>query len=170
MLSKSIERALNEQITHEFYSEYLYLSMASYCDSIDLEGFAGWFLSQAEEEHLHAMRIFKYVQSREGRVELGAFPKPQSEFKNLLNLFETVLEHERGVTAKINAIYELALKEKDYPTQVEMEWFIKEQVEEEKQVSDIIKQLKWIKDDPTALFMLDQKLGQRQPANLPPAE
>lgn len=170
MLSKALEKALNDQITHEFYSEYLYLAMASYCDSIDLGGFANWFISQAEEEHQHAMKLFKYVQDREGHVELGAIEKPEHNYKDVTDLFEKVLEHEQKVTQSINNIYELAVKEKDYPTQVELEWFIKEQVEEEKQVSDILKQLKWVKDNPALLFMLDQKLGERAPSTLPTEE
>ncbi len=170
MLSKALEKALNDQITHEFYSEYLYLAMASYCDSIDLGGFANWFISQAEEEHQHAMKLFKYVQDREGQVELGAIEKPEHHYKDVVDLFEKVLDHERTVTRKINEIYELAVKEKDYPTQVELEWFIKEQVEEEKQVSDILKQLKWVKDNPALMYMLDQKLGERAPGSLPAEE
>lgn len=156
MLSKTLEKALNDQITHEFYSEYLYLAMASYCDSIDFGGFANWFISQAEEEHQHAMKLFKYVQDREGHVELGAIEKPEHNYNDVTDLFEKVLQHEQKVTQSINNIYEMAVKEKDYPTQVELEWFIKEQVEEEKQVSDILKQLKWVKDNPALLFMLDQ--------------
>ncbi len=170
MLSKTIEKALNEQITFEFFSEYLYLAMASYCDSIDLGGFSNWLIAQAEEEHGHALRLFRFVQNREGTVELGALEKPQSIYKDVEDLFEHVLHHERKVTGRINAIYELALKEKDYPTQVEMEWFITEQVEEEKNVSDILKQIKWVKSNPMGLFMLDQQLGQRQAANLPAGE
>ena len=170
MLSKTIEKALNDQITFEFFSEYLYLAMASYCDSIDLGGFANWLIAQAEEEHTHALRIFRFVQNREGTVELGALEKPESNYKDVEVLFEKILEHERKVTARINAIYELALKEKDYPTQVEMEWFITEQVEEEKNVSDILKQIKWVKDNPMGLFMLDQQLGQRQASALPAGE
>ncbi len=170
MLSKTIEKALNDQITFEFFSEYLYLAMASYCDSIDLGGFANWLIAQAEEEHTHALRLFRFVQNREGTVELGALEKPQSSYKDVEVLFEKVLEHERKVTGRINAIYELAVKEKDYPTQVEMEWFITEQVEEEKNVSDILKQIKWVKDNPMGLFMLDQQLGQRQASALPAGE
>ncbi|MCD6376521.1 MAG: ferritin [Caldisericaceae bacterium] len=170
MISKTLEKALNDQITHEFYSEYLYLAMASYCDSIDLGGFANWFISQAEEEHQHAMKLFKYVQDREGHVELGAIEKPEHNYNDITDLFEKVLQHEQKVTQSINDIYEMAVKEKDYPTQVELEWFIKEQVEEEKQVSDILKQLKWVKDNPALLFMLDQKLGERTPGSLPAAE
>ncbi len=170
MLSKTIENALNDQITYEFYSEYLYLAMASYCDSIDLGGFANWLIAQAEEEHTHALRIFRFVQSREGVVELGALEKPKSDYKDVAELFEAILQHERSVTARINSIYELALKEKDYPTQVEMEWFITEQVEEEKTVSDILKQIRWVKDNPMGLFMLDQQLGQRQTVNTPAGE
>ena len=170
MLSKTIEKALNDQITFEFFSEYLYLAMASYCDSIDLGGFANWLIAQAEEEHTHALRIFRFVQNREGTVELGALEKPQSSYKDIETLFEKILEHERKVTSRINAIYELALKEKDYPTQVEMEWFITEQVEEEKNVSDILKQIKWVKNNPMGLFMLDQQLGQRQAIGLPAGE
>ncbi len=170
MLSKTIEKALNDQITFEFFSEYLYLAMASYCDSIDLGGFANWLIAQAEEEHTHALRIFRFVQNREGTVELGALEKPESNYKDVEVLFEKILEHERKVTSRINAIYELALKEKDYPTQVEMEWFITEQVEEEKNVSDILKQIKWVKNNPMGLFMLDQQLGQRQASGLPAGE
>lgn len=167
MLSKTIEQALNDQITYEFYSEYLYLAMAAYCDSIDLNGFSNWLLAQAEEEHLHALRLFKYVQDREGRVILGALEKPKSEYNNIEEVFQEVLNHERKVTARVTDIYELAVKEKDRPTQIEMEWFIKEQVEEEKNALDILKQIKWVKDSPMGLFMLDQQLAQRQPANLP---
>ncbi len=170
MLSKTIEKALNDQITFEFYSEYLYLAMAAYCDSIDLGGFANWLVAQAEEEHSHALRLFKYVQDREGRVILGALEQPQSDFEDIVALFEQVLHHERKVTARITEIYELAVKEKDYPTQIEMEWFIKEQVEEEKSASDILKQVKWVKDNPMGLLMLDQQLAQRQPSALPAGE
>lgn len=144
--------------------------MASYCDSIDLGGFANWLIAQAEEEHIHALRIFRFVQNRESTVELGALEKPQNNYKDVEELFEKILEHERKVTGRINAIYELAVKEKDYPTQVEMEWFITEQVEEEKNVSDILKQIKWVKDNPMGLFMLDQQLGQRQASGLPAEE
>ena len=167
MLSKTIEQALNDQITFEFYSEYLYLAMAAHCDFIDLEGFTNWLMAQAEEEHGHALRLFKYVQDREGRVLLGELNKPKSEYKDILEVFEDVLGHERKVTARITKIYELAVNEKDYPTQIEMEWFIKEQVEEEKNASDILKQIKWMRDSPMGLRMLDQQLAQRQPTNTP---
>ncbi|HHJ53428.1 MAG TPA: ferritin, partial [Caldithrix abyssi] len=146
MISKTMEKAINQQINYELYSEYYYLAMAAYCESIDLAGFAAWMIAQAEEERQHAMRLFKFLIDRDGRVVLDKIDKPQTEYKSILDMFEHVLEHERFVTSKITELYELAVKENDYPAQVELQWFIQEQVEEEKTAKDIIQQLKWIGD------------------------
>ena len=164
MISKTMEKAINQQINYELYSEYYYLAMAAYCESIDLAGFAAWMIAQAEEERQHAMRLFKFLIDRDGRVVLDKIDKPQTEYKSILNMFEHVLEHERFVTSKITELYELAVKENDYPAQVELQWFIQEQVEEEKTAKDIIQQLKWIGDQSVALYMLDQKMGERSSA------
>jgi len=161
MISKKMEAAINKQINYEFYSEFYYLAMSAYCERIDLPGFAAWMMAQAQEEHEHALRFFKYLLDRDGQISLEAIDKPLGEFKSILDMFEHVLEHEQFVTKKITELYELALKENDYPSQVELQWFIKEQVEEEKTARDIIQQLKWIGDKSTALFMLDQKMSER---------
>jgi ferritin len=135
--------------------------MSAYCESIDLPGFAAWMKQQAAEERIHAMRFYDFVFDRDGRVELEAIAKPQAEYKSILDMFENVLKHEQHVTKLIHDLYALALKENDYAAQVELQWFIAEQVEEEKTAKDIIQQLKWVGDKSTALYMLDQKLGQR---------
>ena len=162
MLVKKIEQALNDQIKHEFYSSYLYLAMAVYCESVDLPGFAQWLVAQSKEEYGHAERLIKFVQDRNGDVTLSKIDKPQGKFQSVLDVFEKVLAHEQFVSQRINEIYALAVKEKDYASQVEMQWYIQEQVEEEKTAQDIVKQLNRVGNKGTALFMLDQKMGQRQ--------
>ena len=163
MLSKKMEAAINKQINHEFFSEYYYLAMSAYCETIDLPGFASWMMAQVLEEHEHAMRFYNYIISRDGKVTLDKIDKPKEEYKSILDMFENVLKHEQFVTKTITELYELAIKERDYPSQVELQWFIQEQVEEEKTAKDIIQQLKWVGDKSTALFMLDQKMGERSP-------
>jgi len=170
MLSKKIEKVFNEQINWEFYSSYFYLAMAVYCESIDLPGFADWLDVQSQEEYDHAIRLIKFVQDRDGQVIMDKIDKPQTSYKNILDVFENVLEHEQFVTKRINDIYALAVKENDYASQVEIQWFIREQVEEEKTAKDIVKQIKWIGDQHTALYMLDQKMSERQPAPASTAE
>jgi len=161
MISKKMEKAINQQINYEFYSEYYYMAMSAYCESIDLPGFATWMMAQAQEEHGHGMRFYNYLLSRDGSIVFDQIDKPQSRFKSILDMFEHVLEHEKFVTQKIHELYGLAVKENDYAAQVELQWFVQEQVEEEKTAKDIIQQLKWIGDKSTALFMLDQKMAQR---------
>ena len=171
MISKTMQKAFNEQINAELYSEYLYLAMSSYCDTIDLPGFANWMLQQSTEERIHAMRFYNFVHDRDGEVEFLAIDKPPVKYKNVLDMFENVLKHEQLVTKRIHDLYALAQKENDYAAQVELQWFISEQVEEEKTAKDIIQQLKWVGDKSTALFMLDQKLDQRAaPAAAAPAD
>lgn len=162
MLEKKIEHVLNEQINAEFYSSYLYLGMALYCDASDLPGCAQWLVAQSKEEYEHAVRLIQFVQDRDGKVVLDKIDQPQGKFKSVRDVFERVLAHEQAVSKRIHKIYALAVKEKDYATQVEMQWYIQEQVEEEKTAQDIVKQLKRIGNEGTALFMLDQKMGERQ--------
>jgi ferritin len=162
MISKTIEKSFNNQINAELFSEYYYLAMSAYCESIDLPGFASWMLQQSMEEHSHAMRLYNFLIDRDGKVEFKAIDKPQGQFKSILDMFEHVLKHEQHVTKLIHDMYALAVKENDYAAQVELQWFISEQVEEEKTAKDIIQQLNWVGDKSTALFMLDQKLGARQ--------
>jgi ferritin len=154
--------ALNDQIRKELFSEYYYMSMSAYCESIDLPGMAQFLMMQAAEERQHAMRLYNFVFNRGGRVILQALDQPETEFSGFKDVFEKVLEHEKKVTKSIHDLYALALKEDDYATQVELQWFIEEQVEEEKQANDIIQQMNMIGENKTAIFMLDSKLGARQ--------
>lgn len=162
MLSKTLEEALNEQLNKEYYSAYLYLSMASYFETANLLGMASWMRMQYEEEVMHAIKIFDMIIDMEGRVTLTQVEGPPTEFDSAINVFERTLEHERNVTKMINGIYALAQKENDYAVQSALQWFIDEQVEEEKSVLEIVNQLKMIGDETTPLLMLDNKLGNRQ--------
>jgi ferritin len=161
MLSKAVQDAINEQIKNELYSAYLYLSMSAHFESANLTGFAHWMRLQGQEEVEHAMKFLDFVNERGGRVVLHAIDQPPVEFGLPLAVFEQTLEHERKVTALINRLYELALKENDYPTQVMLHWFIDEQVEEEANASRIVETLKMIGDKAHALLMLDKELGER---------
>jgi len=162
-LSKKMLEALNTQVKDELYSEYYYLSMSAWCEANDLPGMAAFLKLKSEEERDHAMKIYNYILDRDGEVELQAIPQPPTSFKNHRQIFEKQLEHEEHVTALIHKLYELSVKEGDYPTQVMLQWFIEEQVEEEKEAQDIIQQCKMVGDNPSALFLLDQKLGSQAP-------
>ena len=161
MLSETMQDAINEQIKNELYSGYLYLSMAAYCEAAGLAGFAHWMRVQAREETEHALKFFDFVVERGGRVVLGAIEQPPVEFDSPTAIFEQTLEHERKVTAMINKLYEIALAEKDYASQVLLHWYIDEQVEEESNASQILDTLKMIGDRGQALVMLDRSLGGR---------
>ena len=161
MLSKTLQKAFNEQINKEFYSAHLYLSMAAYAESLNLPGFAHWLKLQQKEEFGHAMQIYKYINERGGRVELGAIEQPPADFKSPTALFQDVLNHERSVTASINKLYEKALKENDYASQVMLHGFIEEQVEEEATASEILQTLKMAGEKGQALLMLDRQLARR---------
>lgn len=160
-MNDKIFKALNEQIKHEFYSSYLYLSMASYFENIPLDGMAKWFRKQSEEEHEHGMKIYNYINDRNLQVDLQAIDKPPSKFKSAEDIFKQALAHEQKVTRLIHAIYELALKEKDHATRVFIEWFITEQVEEEKNAQDNIDQIQLIGNDRAALFVIDQSFDKK---------
>ena len=160
-LSIKMEEALNRQIQSEFYSSYIYLSMAGYCETQNLSGFATWMRAQSEEERTHAMRLFDYVQNRNGQIRLTEIAAPEAGFKSARAMIEAALKHEQSVTQNIHQLYRLAQEEKDYPTEVELQWFVQEQVEEEKNIEDIVAQLEMIGDHPAALVMLDHRLGNR---------
>lgn len=161
MISKSMQDAINDQINKELYSSYLYLSMAAYFEDRNLAGFGQWMHIQDGEERGHAMKLYGHLIDRGGRVMLKAIAAPETEWKSSLEAFKVVQEHEAKVTASINALYELALKEKDYPAQVLLQWFINEQVEEEKNAAEIVRQLELIDAKGTAVLMLDHRLGKR---------
>ena len=161
MISKTMQDAVNEQINKELYSSYLYLSMAAYFEAKNLPGFAKWLHVQTDEERGHGMKFYEHLVDRGGRVMLKAIAAPATEWKSSLEAFKEVQTHEAEVTASINALYELALKEKDYPLQVLLGWYINEQVEEEKNAAEIVQQLELIDAHGTAVLMLDHQLGKR---------
>jgi ferritin len=161
MLSKKLENAINEQIQEELYTSYLYLAMSAYCEEINLDGFAHWMRSQSEEERGHAMRLFNYLHSRGGRVVLKAISQPPVKFRSAKKMFEEVIKSEQNVTKEIHKLYELARKEGDHATEVELQWFIQEQVEEEKTANGILAKLDMVGDQPAALLMMDRSLGSR---------
>lgn len=161
MLTTRLQDALNVQINKEMYSSYLYLSMAAYFDSISLPGFASWMRLQSQEEYGHGLKIFDYVNDRGGRVMLQSIAQPAIEFESPLAVLQQTLEHEQEVTASIYQLYELSQKEGDYPAQVMLQWFIDEQVEEEKTASEIVDHLKIIGNDGAGLLMIDDRMGRR---------
>lgn len=161
MLSKKLQDAINEQIKNELYSGYLYLAMSAYFEASNLPGFARWMRLQAAEEQEHALKFFDYVHDRGSRVTLKAIDQPPMDWDSPLAVFEDTLEHERKVTGLINKLYELALEGNDYPAQAMLQWFIEEQVEEEKNAEQIVATLKMVGEKGQALVMMDRALGQR---------
>lgn len=161
MISKTMQDAINDQINKELYSSYLYLSMAAYFEDKNLRGFAHWMRVQEGEERGHAMKLYDFLIDRGGQVVLKAVDAPPADWKSNLELFKEVAAHEAKVTASIHALYELALKEKDYPAQVLLQWFINEQVEEEKNAAEIVAQLELVEARGTAVLMLDHRLSKR---------
>lgn len=167
MLSEKLTEAINTQITWEFYSAHLYLSMAAYCAGEDLDGFVNFFKVQAEEEKFHAMKFFDFVTQRDGRVRLKGLEDPPVDFDSLLSVFEKAYQHEQLVTGRIYALMDIATEEKEHATISFLKWFVDEQVEEESTFSGLIKKLKRIGSDPTALYDLDTQLAAR--VFVPPA-
>ena len=161
MLSKAIQDAINEQIKNELYSAHQYLSMSAYCESVNLPGFAHWMQTQAQEEREHAMKFYNFLLNRKGRVILQAIEQPVVEFGSPLEVFEQALEQEQQVTAQINELYGLTTSENDYASQAFLQWFLTEQVEEEKNVGDVLETLNMIGDEGEALFLFDRELGKR---------
>ena len=161
MINDKVERKINEQINAELYSAYLYLSMSAYCQSINLAGFANWMYVQYQEETSHAMKFYRYLNERGGKVVLTAIDKPQTEWKNVVDVFKNVYEHEQKVTGLINALVDTATAEKDHATVNMLQWFVAEQVEEEANASELVAQLELIEGKGPALLMLDRELKQR---------
>ncbi|MDU4961488.1 MAG: ferritin [Sporomusaceae bacterium] len=159
MIANKVRDAINTQIQKEYASAYLYLAMAADCESKNLKGFAAWLRLQYEEEVSHALKLYDYLLERGGTVSLLPLQAPPAEFGTPLQLFEQVLAHEQHVTASIHALYELALAEKDYATQVFLQWFISEQVEEEASASEVLEKIRMTGD--RALVYLDKELGKR---------
>jgi ferritin len=161
MIGKKMQDALNEQVNAEFYSAYLYLSMAAYFESINLTGFATWMRAQTQEELLHAMKIYDYVNERGGRITLKSIAEPPSEWKSPLAAFEAAYGHEQKVTGLINGLVNLANEEKDIAANTFLQWFIHEQVEEEESAEAVVNKIKLAADASDGMNMLDNEMGQR---------
>lgn len=161
MISPKMEQALNKQVNAELYSAYLYLSMAAYFYSVNLNGFANWMMVQNLEETAHAMKFYHFINERGGRIQLDAIDKPAIEWSSPMEVFEKTLKHEEKVTSLINNLVDLAIAERDHASNAFLQWFITEQVEEEATASEIIQNLKMAGNDPQTLFMFDRELGAR---------
>jgi len=161
MISDKMTQALNEQVNREMYSAYLYMAMSAHCNQVGLKGFANWFMVQYHEEMLHAMKIYEYIQRQGAEIKLAAIDAPPASFESPLDMFTQTLAHEQFITRSISDLMELAIAEKDHASQIFLEWYVTEQVEEEENDNDIIAQLKFIKDNPQGLMMLDRELAGR---------
>lgn len=161
MLSKTMEDALNEQINREMYSAYLYMSMSAFATHEGLKGFANWFMVQYHEEMFHAMKLYEYVNLRGGSVALKSIPQPSGAFASPLDMFQKTLEHEQYITKSINEWMDLAIAEKDHATQIFLQWYVTEQVEEENNDQEILAQLRMIGSDAQGLMLLDKDLASR---------
>jgi len=161
MLSKKMEKALNEQINKEMYSAYLYMSMSAKSTNIGLPGFANWFMVQYNEEMEHAMKIYDYVNNQGGKIKLMVIDEPPSDFKDPMDMFKRTLKHEQFVTKCINGLVDLSIKEKDHATQIFLQWFVTEQIEEEGNDNDIISKLELAGTKGNGLFMVDKELSTR---------
>lgn len=162
MISEKLERALNKQLNLELYSAYLYAAMAAYFEYKNLTGFANWMRVQVEEEVAHATKFYTYIHDIGGRVELEAIAKPPTDFKSALAVFEDTLAHEQSVTKAIYKLVDLAQKESHHATSTFLQWFVTEQVEEEKVADEIRRRLEMVGNSPEGLFMIDRELAQRK--------
>ena len=161
MITEKMEKALGGQLNAELYSAYLYMSMTAYFKAVNLDGFANWMLCQAQEELSHSMKFYDFIISRGGRVELTQVDAPPAEWGSPLAVFEATLEHEQKVTGLINDLVELALAERDHASNIFLQWFVSEQVEEEENVSGVLEQLKLMGEAKGGLFMMDRELVKR---------
>lgn len=161
MINEKLQNAFNDQINKELYSEYLYLAMKVYFQEQNLQGFVNWFDVQVQEEHAHAMGMFNYLNERGGSIMLEAIDKPVVEGDCPLTIFEHVLRHEEFVTSRINALMDVAEEVKDRAALSFLDWYLKEQVEEESNVGGVLATLRLIGDDKKALLMLDKDLAAR---------
>ena len=161
MISEKMLKALNEQINAEIFSSYLYLSMAAWFESENWSGFAAWMKAQSGEEYGHAMKFFKYIGDVDGKVTLEAIEKPQTDWKTPLEAFEAAHKHELFITDRINKLVALAMKENDYATNLFLNYFVTEQVEEVSTIKQIVHKFKLLSDNKTSIFLLDRELGMR---------
>ncbi len=162
IISKKIEKMLNDQFIRELYSANLYLSICSYYSDQDLDGFANFFRIQAQEEMSHAMKQFDYVHTVDGKVTMTEISAPQNNFNSIQHAFEVSLAHEQEVTRSIHEIVKAAIDESDFATHAFLQWFVTEQVEEEALIKNILRKLKMIGDNSSALYLLNDELLRRK--------
>ena len=163
MINEKINKALNAQINMEYASAYEYLAMSAHFLDLNLNGFAQWMRVQAQEELIHGMKIYDFLDEREGKIELTEIPTPQGTWENPLAVFEDALKNEKAVSKSIYKIVDLALEERDHATNTFMQWFVSEQVEEEASVTRVIDNLKLVGNEGNGLFLLDRDMGEREP-------
>ncbi|MCE1230091.1 MAG: ferritin [Firmicutes bacterium] len=161
MISLTMQNALNAQINAEQASAQLYLAMSAHCDGKSFKGFAHWLKVQASEETMHANKLIDFLLDRGGKLELRAIPAPPTEFGSITQVLEATLAHEKGITAKINALFELARSEKDYASEIALQWYVAEQVEEEANVGQIVDHLRAVGEQGGGIWYLDSKMGKR---------
>lgn len=161
MLTKKMETAINGQINKEMYSAYLYMAMSAYANTNGLRGISHWFLVQYHEEMVHAMKFYEYLQDQGNDIVLGAIEKPDGSFTTALSLYSAALKHEQYITKSINDLIELAIAEKDNASKTFLDWYVTEQVEEEKNATEIIQTLRMIGDNTAALYLYDKELAAR---------
>ncbi len=161
MMNETLSQALNDQLNFEFYSAHVYLAIAAYCSGESLDGFANFFVVQAEEERFHAMKLYKYLNDRGQRVKLIGMSTPNNDYSSILDAFQQAFQHEQEVTKRIYHLSDLALNDREHATMQFLKWFIDEQVEEESMFDSIINKLKRIDQDSNAFFMLDSEFAQR---------
>ena len=162
MLTTSMQKAINHQIADEFNASYLYLSMSAYCESIGFQGFAKWLRKQSQEEVGHAMRLIDYMNDQFSRVVLQQIYEPEKTFGSLIDLMEQALMHEKEISDAIYKLCEQAEAEEDYTTRAMLDWFVTEQLEEEKTTGDIVEQLRIYGEAKSTIYLIDQELGQRE--------
>lgn len=160
-MNEKVAKLINEQITHEFYSAYLYLDFANYYESVGLDGFANWYQVQAQEEQAHGMLFYQYLHNNSEKVTLGAVKQPDKVLDSPMAPLKAGLEHEKLVTSLINGIYDQAHADHDYRTMQVLDWFVKEQGEEEKNAADMITKMELFGSDPKGLYMLNSELKTR---------
>jgi ferritin len=160
-MNATVLNAINEQINSEFEASYTYLAMAGFCEQQKFLGAAKWLRMQSDEERQHGLKLFNFVLARDGKVDLHSIAQPKVAFESLGAVFEQALAHEQRVTTEINALYELCFREKAFAEMTELQWFLTEQVEEEKTAREIVAKFRLVKTDPAAILDLDRELGAR---------
>jgi len=168
MMTQKMQDAINKQINEEIFSAYLYLSMASWLESENFKGVSHWMNMQAQEEMLHAMKFVNFMQEKGAKVIYSQIAKPQTDWENLVNIFEDAYQHETLITSYIHDLVDLAAEERDHASSSLLRWYVDEQVEEEANAQEILDKLKLVGDNGAALFMIDSELSQRMAPSLTP--